>query len=315
MTKEDPAVLADLHLHSVYSDGLYTPLQLCHMAQKLGLTHIALCDHDTLDGLGPMAQAVAALQGQSQQASNLQASNLQASKAQASGLQGPISLHFLPSIELSTGDGGNTHVLGYGASPDNKALQGTLQSLKTGREVRFGEMLRKLERLGHPIPSDLLKPSESGTRGRAHLARALIEMGVVNTMGQAFERFLARGRPAYVPFDHLSTREAVALLRKAHAVPVLAHPMRMKLDLPALNALLQSLQKAGLAGVEVFHPSASRQAIRLLEPMARRQGLLVTGGSDFHGDPNTSVRMGHLPSSWTSALPDLKALMAAIAEA
>ncbi|MEA5014043.1 MAG: PHP domain-containing protein [Candidatus Limiplasma sp.] len=288
-------ILADLHVHSTHSDGRYPPRQLCGLAAGAGLTHLALCDHDTLSGLEPMERAL---------------EELAESKAGA----GEPPLVFLPGVELSTGSTGNTHVLGYGVQTGSAELQEALLESKARRLKRFQVTLERLEELGLRIPPELLPPSSGGPLGRAHAARALMGMGAVRTMNEAFDRYLGNGRPAYVPYRRMGTREAVKLLRRVGAVPVLAHPCRIGLPQPALFALVESLQEAGLQGLEVYHPSASKEQIAALEAYARRRGLLVTGGSDFHGDQGAGD-IGKLPQGWHTQGEDVAALMACMSTA
>ena len=281
---------ADLHVHSSYSDGLLTPDALCALAIKKHVSVIALCDHDTTDGLAPMAQATA--------------------MANANGER----LRLIPSVELSTGSTGSTHILGYGVHPDSEPLQLAMATLRRNRASRGQAMVAALAELGFRIPPELL-PDDRMTGmpiGRPYVARALVRIGAVKTVEQAFERYLTPGKPAYVPLMHLSTAQAVSMLSAARAVPVLAHPMRMKLPPQMLEALITSLIPSGLMGVEVFHPSASRNDTRMLEAMARRHALLVTGGSDFHGDRGARAKLGGLPSGWRCCDSDVAALEAAM---
>jgi len=277
-------------MHSAYSDGLLSPEALCALALQKKLTTIALCDHDTTDGLAPMAEMVSVVNRQQQR------------------------LTFLPSVELSTGAEGRTHVLGYGVNPANVALQQELATLRVNRVARGQRMVQALAKLGISIPDGYVPDAEANRMpiGRPHVARALIRMGVVNTMEQAFDRYLAEGKPAYVPLEHLSTSQAARLLTDAGAVPVLAHPMRIGLEPQALEALVIALQANGLQGVEVFHPSASHGQVRALEAMARRHSLLVTGGSDFHGDHGSRASMGDFPAGWHTWQNDLALLLAAM---
>lgn len=279
----------DLHLHSRFSDGLETPESLCAKAARLRLKAVALCDHDTTDGLAPMAEAVAAL-----------------NTAQ------PEPMAFIPSIELSAGLNGRTHILGYGVDPRHAGLIACLTGAKRDRQARAEAILDRLEAEDIRLPADVRASLNSPTVGRAHIARALMAQGVVNTVQQAFDRYLAEGRSAYVPRKLLPAADAAALLKAAGAIPVLAHPCRLALDEPALLALISELAEAGLMGVEAYHPSASPSSARQLEGFARRMGLLVTGGSDYHGDPNTRVALAHMPSGWQSWQDDLLALQAHI---
>ncbi|MEG0742495.1 MAG: PHP domain-containing protein [Clostridia bacterium] len=288
---------ADLHMHSTYSDGLMTPQQLCDMADQLGLTHVALCDHDTLDGLAEMQAAAAAIR----------------ERRTARGDAAPFVL--LPSLELSSGRGGRTHILGYGADATNPALLKCLEEAMEDREHRAKQMLDLLSTQGVELPADVQEALINPHVGRAHIARALVYSGSVSTMQQAFDRYLAEGKCAYVPRSWLDTAKAVQTLKNAGAVVVLAHPMRLGLRDSALNALIEELTAFGLDGVEVFSPSANRASVRTLELLARRKGLLVTGGSDYHGDQGTRVRMGRLPSGWRLMREDVEALLTAMRRA
>ena len=279
----------DLHVHSAYSDGVLSPEALCALALKQRIYTLALCDHDTVDGLAPMAEA-------------------------AQRCNRPLHrLTVIPALELSTGPDGRTHILGYGVNPAHPALLAALQALREKRRARSGQMVEALRKLGFTIPPDWLPAdSERMPVGRPHVARALVRLGAVNTVQQAFDRYLAEGKPAYVPLAHMTATEAVKRLRLAGAIPALAHPMRAGLEPQALEALVAALQNAGLAGLEVYHPSASRRAIRQLDAMARRRGLLVTGGSDFHGDAGERGKLGGLPPGWHAWQADLAALNAAV---
>ena len=279
----------DFHVHSTFSDGLYTPQALCHMAVSSKLSHLSLCDHDTLAGLAPMAEALGEHNAAEKEAREI---------------------FFLPGVEVSTGIHGRIHILGYGADPSNPILRPWMDSALSRRRKRLSQMLDSLSALGIEVPAEDLPAGDTQAAGRAHIARALMKLGIVNTLDQAFGRFLGEGKPAYIPYEHTGAVEAVALLREAHCVPVLAHPARLALSGEMRLALVRSLVDAGLMGIEVFHPSASRRDIRTLESFARKQGLLITGGSDFHGD--THARLGEVPSGWTSVQEDTFALLSAV---
>ena len=283
----------DLHVHSTYSDGLLGPEALCALAFQKHVRMIALCDHDTTDGLAPMAATAQALSRPGR------------------------ALALIPSLEVSTGGEGRTHILGYGVHADNAALRQAIQTLRCLRMERGARMVAALRELGVDIPAALLPGADAPGMavGRPHVARALVATGAVGSMEQAFDRYLAEGRPAYIPLSHLSAADAIRLLRQAGAVPVLAHPARLGLSPQMLEALVEALQGEGLMGVEAFHPSAVRGDARALEAMARRRGLLVTGGSDFHGDRGSRAKLGGLPSGWNAWADDLAALEAAIAAA
>ena len=277
----------DLHMHSCFSDGLHTPAELVEQARKLRLETVALCDHDTVDGLAVMEKAV------------------------LDTAEGAPPLRFVKCVELSCGAEANIHLLGYHVDAQNEELLSEMEAARERRLDRMGKMIRRLEGLGVLLSEEaqarLLIP---GT-GRAHLARELIAAGVVNTMQQVFERYLDVGRPGYEPMEKLTALEGVQLLRRAGAVPVLAHPMRLRMGEEARLALMEELAAHGLMGVEAWHPSVTgRQGVRL-ERWARSRRLLVTGGSDYHGEANSSVAMGRMPSGWNSWQADTENLLQA----
>lgn len=274
----------DLHVHSTCSDGVKTPEELAGLARKTGVDILALCDHDSTAGVTPMHKAL-----------------------DGSGIT------FVPGVEISTGQGGSTHILCYGSGVLSPPMQRFLQQMAQERIRRAEEMIRLLAREGAVIPQErcerlLASPSV----GRPHIARALIELGAVNTVHQAFDRYLAQGRPAYVPRRLLPTAEAVQALSRMNVLAVLAHPVRMGLEHEALHALVRSLQACGLRGLEAWHPSASSKAAAQMDQLARQCNLLVTGGSDYHGDPGSAVHIGRLPSGWDRKREDIESLLHAL---
>jgi 3',5'-nucleoside bisphosphate phosphatase len=283
----------DLHVHSAFSDGLLSPEALCALALQRRVTALALCDHDTVDGLAPM-EAAAALCNRSER-----------------------RLTAIPGMELSAGVDGRTHILGYGVNAAHPALLMALREIRRKRKLRNEEMTESLRRLGIELPPGTLPDGDAAGMpvGRPHVARALVKAGAVQSVEQAFDRYLGEGKPAYVPLTHMTAAQAVGLLLEAGAVPVLAHPARTGLPSQLLEALVQTLQNEGLRGLEVYHPSASRREIRSLDALARRRGLLVTGGSDFHGDRGAYATIGGVPDGWHAWETDLAALSGAVAVA
>ena len=176
----------DLHVHSVYSDGLKTPEQLCALAGRLGIAYLALCDHDTVNGLDPMAQAVR-----------------EENRARETRGQPPLTL--IPCVEISTGPGGRTHLLAYGASGQNAPLTAFLASVSAERRVRAGRILDRLDEAGLTVTPKMRALTDVPSVGRAHFARALVESGQARDVPQAFERYLSEGRPGYVRRASLPT--------------------------------------------------------------------------------------------------------------
>ena len=229
-----------------------------------GITHLALCDHDTVDGLDAMARAVR-----------------EENRARAS--RGQPLLTLIPGVEISTGPGGRTHLLAYGASGRNAPLAAFLAGVSAERRMRAGRILDRLAEAGLTVTPKMRALPDIPSVGRAHFARALVESGQARDVHQAFDRYLSEGRPGYVPRASFPPGDTVAALSGMGLVVVLAHPMRLELERETLYALIREWKARGLRGVEAYHPSAGRRGARLLDALAREEGLLVTGGSDYHG--------------------------------
>ena len=276
----------DLHVHSTFSDGAKTPQELALLAKKARLSFLALCDHDTADGFTQLKSALA-----------------------------ESSIALIPGTEVSTGTSGSVHVLCYGENVLGAEMKAFLEGIARERVGRAEDMLRRLDEQGIRIPEEKrLALLKAPSVGRTHIARALIEAGVCHTIHQAFERYLGQGRPAYVPRKLLKTEDAVEKLASMNVVTVLAHPMRMGLEWTAMHAFIRSLKQRGLRGLEAYHPSAAARNARLLEQLARQEELLVTGGSDYHGDPASTAHIGRLPAGWHARKDDIHALYEAISD-
>ena len=275
-----PSLRADFHLHSTFSDGLFPPEALCLQAQKAGVSALALTDHDTAEGIPAFARA-----------------------AREAGLS------FLPGAEVSCGEEGRTHLLLYGGVEES-GVKAFLDSIRQGRLERGRKMVALLEKEGIVLSEEARKRLSVPNVGRAHVARELVACGAVHTIKQAFDRYLEAGRSCYVGRELLTAGETLKYLRGFPVVPVLAHPMELKLEPEARLAFLQELAEEGLQGVECFHPSATHAQGTLLEHFARSHGLLVTGGSDYHGEPGTHIgRIGH---GWINQQEDTEALLDAV---
>ena len=268
----------DLHLHTSFSDGVLTPTQLVEKTASQGVSVMAVTDHDTFQGADSLR-----------------------------GMALPIPV--IPGIELSLRGMRNLHLLGYGTG-EARELRETVADLARKRETRAGRMLEKLAGLGMPLPAEGL--THEGTVGRMHIARAMVAAGYVATIQEAFDRYLGDGCPAYVPGERLSMEEALPLMRRSGFVPVLAHPTLLGLDDMTLRTLLASWQKQGLMGVEVYHPSRAGRGVDALTRMARRMGLLVTGGSDFHQEGDSHGLPGCTADAWLDADRDVQALLRAM---
>jgi len=271
---------ADLHLHTTASDGVYTPEALVFKAAKLGFDLIAVTDHDSVDGVAQAGEA-----------------------AKACGIQ------VLTGVELSCGAQKEIHVLGYGFDMENVALRSFCKERVAQRAARAEAMVKRLCELGKPVSMDRVRELARGVMARPHVARALLEAGHVSSVSDAFDRFLKPGKPAYVPKEDVKVAEAVGLIKQAGGVAVLAHPMELKMGETMLESLVGEWKSQGLGGVEVYHPSAQNNHAAFLHAMAGRLELLVTGGSDFHGEAVRKTEIGDGLDRWKSAEDDVHALL------
>ena len=253
-----PAFTVDLHTHTTASDGLLAPAALVSQASGQGLSVLGITDHDTIDGL-PEALAAA----------------------------DAVGITLVPGVELSTSIGGHeVHILGYFVNPDDPAFRASLADLAQSRIRRIERMVARLNELGYPIALEpLLAQAEEGTIGRPHIARALIDLGAVGSVQEAFDTLLTPGKPGFVPRERFTPEDAVALILANGAFPVLAHPYTTGDTSAEVEAVLDRLQAAGLRGMEVFYGEYDTGQHAALLAMAERRGLIPTGGSDYHG-PN-----------------------------
>ncbi|MGE5655558.1 MAG: PHP domain-containing protein [Actinomycetota bacterium] len=267
--------MLELHCHTTYSDGTLTPAELVAAAAKAGVKALAITDHDTVAGID---EAVAA--------------------AVSSAVE------IVPGLELSTVHNNRSlHILGF--YPDVEKLSGPLRARTEGRFRRAQRMVENLARLGYPIELAVL--GEGKAPGRPHIAAALLKAGYVQSSQEAFERWLGEDKPAYVHYEKFSIVEGVELLRSSGAVPVWAHPYLFRGG--TVEEVLKELVNAGLMGVEVYHPSHSPSQVFKLKNLCREYGLLITGGSDYHGPQAdfkgtdiSQLNMLHLPGELLAPL-------------
>jgi predicted metal-dependent phosphoesterase TrpH len=259
------AARADLHLHSTRSDGLLEPAAVVDLAADLGLEVVALTDHDTLDGLDE-ASRQAAVRG----------------------------LELIRGVEISTRHprGGERHVLAFGIDVDDEPLRAELERNRRSRKDRVQAMVDRLATVGIQLPAEDVFAEAQGTVGRPHVADALVRAGHVKSRQEAFDRWLGDGRVAHVKKDDVDVRKAIELVHGAGGVAVLAHPGR-RWD----PTVFEELVRDGLDGFEAIHPTNSAGERKSLEEMAARWGVLVTGGSDNHGDRDGThvMRTQHVP--------------------
>ncbi len=254
----------DLHVHSNRSDGVYTPTHLVRLAEQVGLGGLALTDHDTTAGIDEFLHTSCNSQ-----------------------------LIRIGGVEISTEyREQEVHILGYFVSDKAPQLETRLEWLEKTRTLRISRMIHRLNELGIDIDEQDVQRRLSTVKapGRPHLARILVDMGVVRDLNEAFTLYLGKGRPAYIKKEMMDTREAIALLRSIGSVPVLAHPLILRSI--SLEAFLTDLRRIGLMGVEVFYDYSGMMIEHNTEELARiadRLGLIKTGGSDYHGDEYDSI--------------------------
>lgn len=251
----------DLHVHTDASDGFYPPARVVERAAELGLAAVAITDHDTVAAVAPAAEA-----------------------AGVRGGARPVAV--IPGVELSTvwpGDSSEVHILGYVIDPHHPRLLERLEKFRRTRLERAEAILDRLRRLNMPLDGAVAEdPGPGRSIGRPHIARAMVAAGYANSIGQAFDFYLGRGRPAYVPSPKPSTAEGVETIRDAGGAAVLAHPGLLPAD-PVESGLLEHLMEAGLHGIEVHHTRHTPAAAARFAETARRHRLIPTGGSDCHG--------------------------------
>jgi predicted metal-dependent phosphoesterase TrpH len=243
----------DLHVHSTASDGKYSPAAIIGKAAEIGLKVISLTDHDSIEGIIPALKAVKAFPG----------------------------LTFIPGVEISTDlADGEAHILGYFIDYTSRELEKELEKFRESRMGRGRGMVAKLGELG--IKIDWARVQEiagDGAIGRPHIAQAMLEKGYITSFEEAFDKYIGHGGPAYVEREKITPEEAVALIVRSKGLPVLAHPFTVKKP----EAILKSLKAAGLIGIEAYYKDNTPAATAATLKLAKKYGLIPTGGTDYHG--------------------------------
>jgi hypothetical protein len=256
----------DLHTHSTASDGSLTPTELIELAATIRLDSVALTDHDTLEGTDEAAVAA-----------------------------DRVGIELIPGVELSLDwDRGGMHLLVLWLVPGRGPLQDRLAELQVARNSRNARVVDRLNELGLEITLEEVE-TEAGTGsvGRPHIAAVMVRRGHVPDIRSAFDEYLGSGRPAYMSRDRLGPEEAIGLARQSGGVPILAHAHTMGLDNQAeVEAMMRRLAAAGLVGIECHYGSYEADERAGYVRMAKRFGLLPSGGSDFHGTYKSEVALG-----------------------
>jgi predicted metal-dependent phosphoesterase TrpH len=250
-------------MHSTFSDGYQSPTTLVEMAAERSLVAISLTDHDSVDGLPEAIRA---------------------------GDEHGVEV--VTGVELSCEyRGRDLHILGYGVDPNDQGFQDALEKFRQTRHRRGIKIVEKLNALGITIdPAEVLAKAGDGALGRPHVAAVLVDKGVVSRNGEAFDKYIAEGGPAYVPKYKMSPREAIDQIQAAGGLAFVAHPGIFLENSSELFDLIEE----GFDGVEVYHPTHSASRARELKRIAEEKGLLISGGSDYHGFAGRDVAMGTL---------------------
>jgi len=261
----------DLHIHSNASDGTLSPSEILALAQNLNLGAIAITDHDTVDG---------------------------SKEALSIGI--PPSLKFLTGVEISASPppsfpySGSFHILGYYIKIDDPILNKTLAILQEARKNRNPGIVDRLNSLGLSLSmNELLNEFGNSQLGRPHIARLMVKKGYVKSINEAFDKYLGKGKPAYLDKYRINCSRAIEVILGAGGIPVIAHPFFINpRNVANIEDLIISLKKMGLKGIEVYYPGHSPHVISQLADMANRHELLMTGGTDFHGSLKPEIKMG-----------------------
>ena len=271
----------DLHIHTVYSDGTYTPGEVVKKAKEIGLVAISITDHDSVEGVEEALQA---------------------------GRE--FGVEVVPGVEMSSDvEHDEIHILGYYLDFKKKEFLSKLDYFQKIRIERNERLFRRLEELGMPVSSEeVLKLAPKGVVSRLHIARCMVEKKYVSSIDEAFEEWLNPGKPAYVERERISPFEVINLILEAEGVPVFAHPFLSRRD-----DLIPKMIDAGLMGIEVYHSTHDEKTVKHYMEIAKRYDLLITGGSDCHGEAKDEVLMGKVDVP-VSVLWELKKAKAKLAQ-
>ena len=251
----------DLHMHTTASDGRFSPAEIVRKSAAVGLTVIAISDHDTVDGIIPAIEAAEAFP----------------------------QLEVIPCVEISTDvPDGEVHVLGYFIDYTDSELQAKLERMRNSRRQRAERMVAKLRNFGLEVEWDRVQEISGGSAlGRPHIARAMLEKGYIASIREAFDRYISRDGPAYVEREKMTPVEAVELILQSNGLPVLAHP----LTTPNPEKMVIEMKRAGLVGIEAYYGAYTTEEVNRLVRIAKRHSLIATGGSDYHGLDDTAETM------------------------
>ncbi len=256
--------IIDLHTHSTYSDGTLTPEEIVNHADNIGLKAVALTDHDTVSGLDDFMKA------------------------------NPKKVEKVPGVEISVQmEGYNFHMVGLFIDKSNGIIEEKLEILQKERANRNFKIIKKLNELGFKISIDELKEIAGEQLGRPHIAFMLYKKGYCSSPEEAFEKFLRKGAPAYFDKFRYSPKEAIDMIHSSKGIAILAHPGLIKIDNNEKIELVKFLKTLGLDGIEVFYSDHTEEDEKFFMEIAKKEGLLISGGSDFHGENKKGIALGY----------------------
>ncbi len=257
--------VADLHMHTNHSDGTLNPTELARLAKDQGVDAVALTDHDTVTGIGELVEET-----------------------------NRLGLEAIAGVELSAKfSPGTLHILGYGFDVKGPIREKLIEFQKA-RAERNPVIFERLKAMGMPLTLEEVKEISQAKNqvGRPHIAKAMEAKGYVKTYAEAFDKYLTKGGPAYVPKAAWSAQDCIDLIHESGGVAVIAHPIQMKLQGMNLREKIKELAEMGLDGLEVIHPDHNAGEQKGFTRLAEEFDLLTTGGSDFHGDHKPGIQLG-----------------------
>lgn len=255
----------DLHVHSNKSDGSISPSDLISEARKKGLTAFALTDHDTVEGI---EEAIKAAENE--------------------------DVRVIPGIELSTEyEGKDIHIVGLFIDKEQPAFRKKIQEFVDSRILRNQKMCQKLTEAGCPLTyEELVGEFPDSVITRAHYAQILLKKGYTKSLKEAFERYIGDRGPCFVPREKITPEDGIKLILSAKGIPVLAHPLLYKMGEERLQKLIDRLKNAGLQALEAIYSTYTPSEEKQMCELAKRNGLLISGGSDFHGNAKPGLEIG-----------------------
>jgi len=259
---------ADLHVHSCFSDGTLTPEQLIDLALEKGIKTLAIADHETVTA-SIRAREIADKKG----------------------------VELVPALELSSYESkAEMHILGYFIDLEDEKLLKKMAEISSRREIRVKQIVELLNRQDIRIDyHDVKKVAGQGYIGRPHIARALLNLGYIDEISQAFtDKYIGNGSPAYIQKYKMKPAEAISLINQAGGIAVVAHPFFVKQRAPLQKKDIAVLKAKGLQGIEVFHSKHNQEWTQIYLKIASQLDLLITGGSDYHGSNSPDIKLGDI---------------------